>query len=216
MTVLIASSGGAESPAIIFFLIHITIASLLLPHQRGFLYVTLAPALVGLVALLEYSGVIAHVAIVQPVRYREPLYISAVLLFFAAACYVMAYSCMTIARRLRRREHELGGLYDGVRDVTSTLEITDRPRPHRRGRGPRPDVQGRRHPPDRPEPIARGVRRELGPERDLSGRGAGRVREVRARPGHAARRRGPRQGRRAAIRASGIRSSCATSASRRC
>ncbi len=124
MTVLIASSGGAESPAIIFFLIHITIASLLLPHQHGFLYVTLAPALVGLVALLEYAGVIAHVAIVQPVRYREPLYVSSVLLFFAAACYVMAYSCMTIARRLRRREHELGGLYDGVRDVTSTLEIT--------------------------------------------------------------------------------------------
>ncbi|HSP89548.1 MAG TPA: GAF domain-containing sensor histidine kinase [Vicinamibacterales bacterium] len=124
MTVLIASSGGAESPAIIFFLIHITIASLLLPHRRGFLYVTLAPALVGLVALLEYAGALEHVAIVQPARYREPLYVSSVLLFFAAACYVMAYSCMTIARRLRRREHELGGLYDGVRDVTSTLEIT--------------------------------------------------------------------------------------------
>ncbi|MFO7693329.1 MAG: GAF domain-containing sensor histidine kinase [Vicinamibacterales bacterium] len=124
MTVLIASSGGAESPAIIFFLIHITIASLLLPHHHGFLYVTLAPALVGLVAVLEYAGLVAHVAIVQPVRYREPLYVSAVLLFFAAACYVTAYSCMTIARRLRRRENELGGLYDGVRDVTSTLEIT--------------------------------------------------------------------------------------------
>ena len=124
MTVLIAVSGGAESPAIIFFLIHITIASLLLPHHHGFLYVTLAPALVGLVALLEYAGVLPHVAIVQPVRYRDPLYVSAVLLFFAAACYVMAYSCMTIAQRLRRRENELGGLYDGVRDVTSTLEIT--------------------------------------------------------------------------------------------
>ena len=124
MTVLIASSGGAESPAIIFFLIHITIASLLLPHHHGFLYVTLAPALVGLVALLEYAGVLEHVAIVQPVRYREPLYVSAVLLFFAAACYVRAYACMTIARRLRRRENELGGLYEGVRDVTSTLDIT--------------------------------------------------------------------------------------------
>jgi signal transduction histidine kinase len=36
----------------------------------------------------------------------------------------MAYCCMSIARRLRRRETELGGLYDGVRDVTSSLEIT--------------------------------------------------------------------------------------------
>jgi signal transduction histidine kinase len=30
---------------------------------------------------------------------------------------------MSIARRLRRRESELGGLYNGVRDVTSTLDI---------------------------------------------------------------------------------------------
>jgi len=124
MAVLIASSGGAESPAMIFFLIHITIASLLLPHHHGFLYVTLAPVLVGAVALLEYAGALRHVAIVQPVRYREPLYVSAVLGFFTAACYVMAYSCMRIAHRLRRREAELSGLYEGVRDVTSTLEIT--------------------------------------------------------------------------------------------
>jgi signal transduction histidine kinase len=124
MTVLIASSGGAESPAIIFFLFHITIASLLLPHHHGFLYVTLAPVLVGGVALLEIVGVLPHVAIVQPARFRDPLYVSAVLGFFTVACYVMAYSCMSIARRLRRREAELGGLYEGVRDVTSTLEIT--------------------------------------------------------------------------------------------
>jgi signal transduction histidine kinase len=124
MAVLIASSGGAESPAIIFFLFHITIASLLLPHHHGFLYVTLAPVLVGGVALLEYVGLLPHVAIVQPARFRDPLYVGAVLGFFTAACYVMAYSCMSIAHRLRRREAELGGLYEGVRDVTSTLEIT--------------------------------------------------------------------------------------------
>ena len=124
MTVLIASSGGAESPAILFFLFHITIASLLLPHHHGFLYVGLAPALVATVALLEYAGVIRHVAIIQPVRFQEPLYVSSVLGFFTVACYVMAYSAMRIARRLRRREAELGGLYEGVRDVTSSLDIT--------------------------------------------------------------------------------------------
>jgi len=69
--------------------------------------------------------VLPHVAIIQPARYRDPLYVGAVLLFFTAACYVMAYCCMALAQRLRRRERELGGLYDGVRDVTSTLEIAD-------------------------------------------------------------------------------------------
>lgn len=125
MIALIALSGGAESPAIIFFLFHITIASLLLPHHHWFLYVSTAPVMVGAVAALEYWGVLPHVAIIQPARYRDPLYLSAVLVFFTSACYVMAYCCMAIAQRLRRRERELGGLYDGVRDVTSTLEITD-------------------------------------------------------------------------------------------
>lgn len=125
MTVLVASSGGAESPAISFFLFHITISSLLLPHERVFLYVTLAPLLVGGVAVLEYAGVLPHVAIVQPARYRDPLYVGAVLVFFAASCYVMAYFCVSIAKRLRRREAEIKGLYDGVRDVTSTLDIAD-------------------------------------------------------------------------------------------
>ena len=124
MTVLIASSGGAESPAIIFFLFHITIASLLLPHQHGFLHVTLAPVLVGGVALLEYVGVLPHVSIAQSTRYRDLLFVGTVVVFFTASCYVMAYFCMSIARRLRRREAELGGLYEGVRDVTSTLDIT--------------------------------------------------------------------------------------------
>jgi signal transduction histidine kinase len=125
MTALVALSGGAESPAIIFFLFHITIAALLLPHHRHFLYVSVAPVMVGAVAALEYAGVLPHVAIIQPARYRDPLYVGAVLVFFTAACYVMAYCCMAIAHRLRRRERELGGLYDGVRDVTSTLEIAD-------------------------------------------------------------------------------------------
>ena len=53
---LIHWTGGIESPAIPFYLFHITIASLLLPHDRGFFYVSLAPALVGAVAS-EYRRV---------------------------------------------------------------------------------------------------------------------------------------------------------------
>lgn len=124
MSGLIAMSGGAESPAILFFLFHITIASLLLPHRRGFLYVAVAPALVGAVAVLEYLEWLPHVALVQPARYNDPMFVGFVLAFFTASCYVMAYCCMAIARRLRRRETELGGLYEGVRDITSSLEIT--------------------------------------------------------------------------------------------
>ncbi len=123
MVAVIALTGGAESPAAVFFLFHITIASLLLPHHLGFVYVTLAPVLVAGEALLEYAGVVPHVAMIQPPRYRDAAFVAMSVGFFTTACYVMAYCCMAIARRLRRRESELASLYDGVRDIASTIEI---------------------------------------------------------------------------------------------
>jgi signal transduction histidine kinase len=123
MTVLTALSGGIESPAIIFFLFHISIAALLLPHQRVFLSVALAPGLVTLVAALEYWNVIPHVALYGPSRHTNPAFVGSVLFFFTAACYVLAYFCVAIAVRLRRREQEIGGLYESVRDTTATLDL---------------------------------------------------------------------------------------------
>jgi signal transduction histidine kinase len=125
MAALIHLSGGVESPALTFFLFHITIASLLLPHAHGFLYVSLAPALVGGVALLEFAEALPHVTLVAPPRYRDPIYVASVIVFFAVACYVLAYFSMSIARRLRRRETEINGLYESIRDTTSTLDLQD-------------------------------------------------------------------------------------------
>lgn len=122
---LMALTGGAESPVAVFFLFHIAIASLLLPHRLGFLYVGLAPALVAAVAALEFTGVWPHVAILQPPRHQDPVFVLASVSFFAVACWVLAYCCMSIARRLRRRETELGSLYDGVRDIASSLDLTE-------------------------------------------------------------------------------------------
>lgn len=125
ITLLIYCSGGIESPAIFYFLFHITISSLLLPHDKGFLYVTLAPILVGGIAFLEYEGVLSHVPVFQPARYKDTNYIAGVLFFFASASYVMAYFSMTISRRLRRREDELAGLYHSVQATTSTLDLPE-------------------------------------------------------------------------------------------
>jgi signal transduction histidine kinase len=123
MTVLTSLSGGVESAAIIFFLFHVSIAALLLPHAHGFLHVTIAPLLVAGVAVLEYAGVLPHASVFTPPRYRDPAYVLSVLLFFAAACYVLAFFCMSIARRLRRREDEVSGLYDSLKELTATLDL---------------------------------------------------------------------------------------------
>jgi signal transduction histidine kinase len=123
MAVLIHLTGGIESPAIIFYLFHITIASLLLPRDRGFLYVTLAPLLVGGVALLEYTGSLPHARLFDHPAYDSSTYVAGVLFFFACAAYAMAYFSMAISQRLRRRESELAGLYQSARLTTSTLDL---------------------------------------------------------------------------------------------
>ena len=123
MAVLITLTGGIESPAILFFLFHVAISPFLLPHDNSFLYVTLAPALVGAIALCEAIGVLPHVALVEPARYRNPMYVAAVLGFFTSASYVMAYLSTAISRRLRRRENEIAGLYQSIRTTTSTLDL---------------------------------------------------------------------------------------------
>jgi signal transduction histidine kinase len=123
MAILIHQSGGVCSPLLIFFMFHITIAALLLPHDRAFLYVALAPLLVTEVAVYEYYGLLRHVAVFEETLYRRPEYIVAVLFFFTCAVYVMAYVSITISRRLRRREEEITGVYESVRTTTSTLDL---------------------------------------------------------------------------------------------
>lgn len=125
LAVLIALTGGAESPTVLFFLFHITIASLLLPDHLGIGFISLAPLLVVGVAALEYLGGLPHIAIASPTRFRDPRFVIASVGAFCFACYGMAYCCQSIARRLRRRESELSGLYEGVRDITSSLEIME-------------------------------------------------------------------------------------------
>jgi signal transduction histidine kinase len=124
-TLLVYCTGGIESPTLFGFLFHIIIASLLLPHDRGFLYVALAPLLVGGVALSEYMSILPHVGVFEPVRYGDALYVVSVFLFFTAACYTTAYLSMTISRRLRRREDELAALYRSVQATTSSLDLPE-------------------------------------------------------------------------------------------
>jgi len=85
MTALVALSGGVESPVLAFFLFHIAIASLLLPHDRGFLYVSLGPFLAGVVAWAEYTGLVPHVALFAAPRHRDLTFVLVVLFFFTCA-----------------------------------------------------------------------------------------------------------------------------------
>jgi signal transduction histidine kinase len=141
MTLLIHFSGGIESPVIFFFLLHIVMASMLLPVRTAFSFTLLAIALVSGIALLEYFSILPHRptgGFLTEALYANPYYVFAILIFFSSTDIIVAYLATAISERLHRREYEvvqlsrslqratirLQALNDGARTITSTLEVS--------------------------------------------------------------------------------------------
>ncbi len=137
---LVHLTGGIASPALFFFLFHIVIAAMLLPHDRGFLYVALAPVLAGGIAILQFAGIVPHYPLYEGTRwggvalylYDDPFYVAGVWLGFTVACYAMAYLSMNVSRRLRRLQRQLASasqrietLYKVTTTVSSTLNLDE-------------------------------------------------------------------------------------------
>jgi signal transduction histidine kinase len=140
MTLLIHLSGGVESPAILYFFLHITLASILLSTRVTYLYAVLATFLVGGTVVCEYAGFLPHVPVagfLPAPLYRNPTYVSGVLFFFISTMFVIAYLATGITSRLYKREAEivelgqslerayvrLQILYEGAKAVNSTLDL---------------------------------------------------------------------------------------------
>ena len=139
MTLLIHLSGGVESPAILYFFFHIIIAATLLSPRATYVYAALATVLVGTIAGLEYAGLLPHIGVLEYAAplYRNPIYVSGVMVFFASAMFVAVYMASTLNSRLRGREAQvvnlgqqlqsaysrLQMLYEGAQAVNSTLDL---------------------------------------------------------------------------------------------
>jgi len=135
-------SGGIESPIILYYFFHTTLAALLLSDKDTYISAAGATLLITGTALLEYWSILPHhhVAGLLPVDlYRNPLYLTSTLFFFTSTIFVSAYLATRITRRLRGHEAEmmrLGGnlqrayrqleaMYHSAQDVSSTLELQE-------------------------------------------------------------------------------------------
>ena len=143
MTALIHFSGGIESPVILFFFFHTTLAAILLSTQDTYIFTALATCLVGSVAALEYTGIILphyHVEGLFPTHlHRNSIYIIRTLFFYASTAFVTAYLATRTTTRLRARGDDmvrlgydlqraygrLETLYDSAQTVSSTLELQE-------------------------------------------------------------------------------------------
>ncbi len=137
MVLLVHFSGGVTSPLLFYFVFHLIIASILLSRRACYLFATLAALAVGALALLEYTGLIPHIAVFPESLYQNGLFVAGVVLFFTTSLYLSVYLATTLTRNLRQRDEELlllqdqlsnaylhiQTLYDVTRTVGSTLRL---------------------------------------------------------------------------------------------
>jgi signal transduction histidine kinase len=124
MAVLIYFSGGIESPVIFFFIFHIVIASMFFSQKMAFALTLLAILLVTAIGLLEYYLIIPHQSVVgflDAPQYKNPLYVTAVLVFFGITSIFVVYLVSTITVRLRERERQVVQLSEGLRRASARL-----------------------------------------------------------------------------------------------
>jgi len=142
MVLLVHYSGGIESPAILYFLLHIVVATIILTSYEAYTAAAIASILILLLTGLEYSGLLPHHAIQD--RLAEPLYqditfVSGTLFFVISTIWGIVFLTTKIAELLRNRENEVMALNQnldhaynqmktlnqGIRAVNSTLNLQE-------------------------------------------------------------------------------------------
>ncbi len=139
---LVHFSGGIESPLLLYFFFHISLAAILLPVLDVYIFASLATLMVGGLTLLEYAGVLPHVPVqgLLPVSlYRHGPYLFGMLFFFTTTLFVLAYlatrtmtylreqqaQVLALTKRLRQASARRQALYESAQIVSATLDLQE-------------------------------------------------------------------------------------------
>jgi len=119
LTLVVHYTGGLESPALAYFIFNAIVASILLPARVAFLLAAFGVLLVMGLALLEFRGILPHLAIPE---FHDPqlqglLFLVAALGFFISAILVSIYLATSITREMVRRTRELAELKQHLEDM---------------------------------------------------------------------------------------------------
>lgn len=124
LTVLLHFTGGVENPFFLYYILHVTFASILLPTRGSYLESGVAVSLFTALVLGEFAGWIPHVPLegfVAPGLYRQPAYVAAALFAFVTTFGVLTWGTTAIATELRNRRQEVVALKD--RWVAQALKL---------------------------------------------------------------------------------------------
>jgi signal transduction histidine kinase len=107
LTILFHYSGGVENPFVIYYVFHMIIASILLSPWESYLQATFASALLTLLALLEYRGIVPHHCLGQFVALDQHNYapfVFGTVAVVSSALYLVVFMTSSISTRLRSQE----------------------------------------------------------------------------------------------------------------
>lgn len=134
LTVLLHFTGGVENPFYLYYIFHITFASILLPTRGSYLVTGVAIGLFAVLVLGEYAGLIPHVELVgfgpsgpsaASRLYRQPAYVAAVLFAFVTAFGILTLGATAIVGELRKRRQEVIDLKDQLAAEAQALEAAN-------------------------------------------------------------------------------------------
>lgn len=129
LAVLIYVTGGVDSPFLYFFIFHGVFAALLLPPLTAYVHVVFGAILVNGLAILEFWGVIPHIAVegYRAGAYNQPSFVAATLMVFDILLFLLVMFVSSTARRLHRRTRELAEarerMEQSVSKTRAVLEI---------------------------------------------------------------------------------------------
>ena len=125
--VFVHFTGGASSPFVFFFVFHIIFASILLKHRTAHAFAIGVSAGMGLLALAESVGWLAH----RPLLYgdRTPIVLTDGALpvmvrwgFFAVSMLVCSLVTTSMMEMVKRRIHRLAELSETILDLNNRLK----------------------------------------------------------------------------------------------
>ena len=124
MILLVHLTGGVTSPLLFFFVFHVIVASALLPRKTCYTFATVAALAVTILALLEYTNTIPHMAIVLTTEalHHNALYVAAVLTFFTASMYMSVYLATSLSKYLRQRDEQMLRLQQSLSDAYQLIQ----------------------------------------------------------------------------------------------
>ncbi len=110
LAALLHFSGGVENPYAMFFVLHVILASVLLPRRTSFAVAGFASILFASLALLEYTGLIPHYTLPGLVGlglHRQLPYLLIRVLAVVITLFAAVYVASSISAQLRTKEREL-------------------------------------------------------------------------------------------------------------